>query len=122
MKKIKSITPMIGKKVFIFCCEESIYKKLETIADGWFVRPEVAVHALVKRFEPKFDDIVYFMKGGYKDTLIDRMINSIRKKESKLFIPMQLDEAIITKLGDAKRYYGMNKSSVLKHIINSYEI
>lgn len=121
MTKSKAITPMVSKGIFVLACEQSFLNKLEAIAEDWLVRKEVVIEVLVRKFEPKFEDIIHFAKGGYKDTLMNKIVKAIKEKEKRLYIPLQLDEKVITKLSDSKRYYGMNKSSVLKHIINQYE-
>ncbi len=120
MIQTNRITPMMGKKTLVFLCEKSIYKTLEQMAERQFVRPETLVDVIVKQFQPKYEDIIYFLKGGYNLSITDRLVNAIREKEAKEFTPMQLDDKTIEKLGNAKRYYGMNKSMVLKHIIIQY--
>jgi hypothetical protein len=121
MRKLaKRIIPMEGKKILVFHCEESIYSKLLQTAEYQYTKPETLIDNIVRGFIPSFEDVLHFMKGGYDLSFKDKIVNLLRQKEPKLFITMQVDEKTYEKLVNAKRYYGMNRSMVLKYIINQY--
>lgn len=117
---IKLIKPMIGKNNLTCHLEEDLYNTLEQVAAKKFVGMNTLIDVIVQRFNPSFDDILFFMKGEYPITFLERFKKFFQPKQLKRFATFQLDTLSTQRINGLKNYYNLSRSVILKHIIIKY--
>lgn len=116
-KRIYNPHTLKGKKVIVCHLEESMYNQLNKLAEFQYMRADGYIDMIVKGFTPEFEDVIYFVKGSYETSFISKMKNYLAKREDRIFVTFKVDLETYTKLDNAKQYFGMSRSMVLKHII-----
>lgn len=110
LRRYKVFVPDIKKTTITCCLDIPTINKIE----------KLSIDKIVMDFELEFNDVMYFAKGIYQDSFINKIKRMWTTPPERKFITFQVNKDTFNRLEGLKKFYGLTKSEILKYILKKH--